>query len=160
DGQAERDREDRMAGARAREEEEHPADGDRSENGHHGGRLREEPERDPGVLNVVDREGPEHVVLAVERELARDDVLRQLVGVEGGERDRPQRDPLMRTRRERALGSGDRSEAVGRRPHPYVPRHRAASYWRGLAQLLRPWMARSREPWTRSVLNRAPPDAC
>ena len=72
-------------------------------------RAREEAERDPGVLDVVDRERPDDVDLLVERELARDEVLRQLVGERAPPaRSRPSAEPL------RAAGA----PASARRPRP------------------------------------------
>src|SRR3954452_21400219 len=56
DHEPERDRKHRMPRSRAREEEQHPADGERREHDHRPGRAREEPEGDAGVLHVVDRQ--------------------------------------------------------------------------------------------------------
>ena len=56
--EAERDRQHRMAGAGASEEHEHPDDGERRQRDHDRRRAREEPEGDPRVVHVVDREGP------------------------------------------------------------------------------------------------------
>ena len=61
DQQAERDRQHRVARAGAREEDEHPADRQRGQQRHDRRRAREEPEGDPGVLDVVDRERADHV---------------------------------------------------------------------------------------------------
>ena len=69
DQEAERDRQHRMAGAGAREEDEHPADRDRRQRRHDRRRTREQPEGDPGVLDVVDRERAEHVERVAEGEL-------------------------------------------------------------------------------------------
>src|ERR671924_1680841 len=83
--EAERDGKDRVPASRARKEDEHPGDRDRRERDHDGRCGREEPERDPRVLHVVNRERADDVHLVAERELGRDDPLRQLVG-----RDRSQ----------------------------------------------------------------------
>ena len=113
DDEPERDGQDRVPRARAAEEAEHPGDGEAGEHDHDRRRAREEAERDPRVLDVVDRERAEHPHLLVEREAARDDVLRELVGRDGCDRHRDQRDPLDRARGERPLGHGDRREPVG-----------------------------------------------
>src|SRR5581483_4437317 len=75
--------------------------------------AREKPECDPGVLHVVDPERPGDVDAVVECEMAGDDVLRQLVRGDGGERDRDEAEPLDGTCAQRALGDGDRRECVG-----------------------------------------------
>src|SRR5918911_2543463 len=93
DHEPERDRQDRVPRAGAAEEAEHPRDGDAREHDHDRRRAGEEAERDPGVLDVVDRERPEDVIRLVEREPARDDVLRELVGGDRRRRDGDEREP-------------------------------------------------------------------
>ena len=61
DQEPERDRQHGMARAGAREEDEHPADRERGQHDHDRRRAREEAERDPGVLDVVDRERADDV---------------------------------------------------------------------------------------------------
>ena len=78
---------------------------------------------------MVDRERPEHAHVVVEREPARHDVLRQLVGREGCDRDRGEADPLRQAGRERALRDGDGREGVGRGADAHVGHARS-----GLAQ--------------------------
>src|SRR5437870_2056152 len=79
DHEAERDGQERVPSAGAREEREHPRDGEAGQDDHDRRRAREEPERDPGVLNVVDRERAEYAGVLVEGKPARDEVLRELV---------------------------------------------------------------------------------
>src|ERR687888_1684295 len=86
DHEPERDGQDRVPRARAGEEAEHPGDGDAGEHDHDRRRAREEAERDPRVLDVVDRERPDDLDLLVEPELARDELLRELVGDDGHRR--------------------------------------------------------------------------
>ena len=66
---------------------------------------------------MVDPERAEHMHAVVEREVARDDPLRQLVRRERGERDGGERRPLRRPGAERPLDDRDRREPVGRRAH-------------------------------------------
>ena len=58
------------AAPRAREVDEHPADCERRQRRHDWRCAREEPERDARVLDVVDREGPDHVQRLVEARAA------------------------------------------------------------------------------------------
>ena len=133
DHEPERNRQHRVARARAREEEQHPADGERGEDDDDRRRAREEAERDARVLHVVDRERPEHLHLVVERELRRDDVLRQLVGGDRGDGDRAEREPLGRAGRERALDRRERRERVGRGSDADVDRARVVDSVTALA---------------------------
>src|SRR3954468_164939 len=94
DHEPQRHREYGMAGAGSGEEEEHPRDGDACREDDDGGRAREEAERNPRVLHVVDPERADDVHRLVEGEVARDQVLRQLVGGDRPERDRGSRRPL------------------------------------------------------------------
>ena len=80
--------------AAEREEDEHPADRDRGDDDHDRGCAREEAERDPGVAHVVERERAAICTSSPKRERSRDDLLRQLVGGDGGDDDRGQADPL------------------------------------------------------------------
>ena len=75
----------------------------------------------PGVLDVVDRERPDDVHRVVERERARDDVLRHLVGDHGGERDRREPGPLPDARRR---ASARRPRAASARPSTSRRAHR------------------------------------
>jgi len=65
--EAECDREHGMPGARAREEDEHPEDCEGRQRDHDRGGAREETERDPGVMDVVDRERAGDLDLFAER---------------------------------------------------------------------------------------------
>ena len=87
-----------MPGAGAREVDDHPGDGDRVSTITAAVALAEQAEGDPRVLDVVDRERPDHLHLFVEAELAGDDVLRQLVGDDRGHGDRGQADPVLGAR--------------------------------------------------------------
>ena len=100
-----------MPRARAREEDEHPEDRERCQHDHDRGRAREEAERDPGVVDVVDRERAGDLDLLAERERPRDDLLRQLVGADGGDGDRAEPEPLARSR-PRAAAPRRRSAAA------------------------------------------------
>src|SRR5512132_1504937 len=113
--QAERDGEDRVPRSGARKEDEHPGHCDRGQDRHDRRGAGEEAERDPGVLHVVDRQRPGDVPLGVEREVARDDVLRQLVARERCQSDRQEADPLLRPRVERATRPCNGRQRVGRR---------------------------------------------
>jgi hypothetical protein len=72
----------------------------------------------------MDRERPDDVHRLADVELRDDDLLRHLVGEEGSERDRDERDPLERTGGERPLGHGDRDTTVGRRADANVDQSR------------------------------------
>src|SRR4051812_49915721 len=61
DHEPERDRENGVPSAGAREEEEHPRDGDGGREDDDSGRAREETERDAGVLHVMDPERADDV---------------------------------------------------------------------------------------------------
>ena len=61
---------------------------------------------------MVDRERPDHVLRLVERERARDDVLRHLVGDHRGHRDRREPGPLPGAGAERALRHRHRLQPV------------------------------------------------
>ena len=52
------------------------------------------PECDPRVVHVVDGERPDDIDLLADGQLARDDVLRDLVGDHGRARDETEREPL------------------------------------------------------------------
>ena len=92
--EAECDRQHWVPAAGSREEDEHPADRDRRDHDHDRGRAREEPECDPGVADVVDRERAGDLHLLAERQRASDDLFRQLVGSDRGDDDRSETDPL------------------------------------------------------------------
>ena len=77
-------------------------------------------------------ERAEHVRRVAEVERAGDDPLRGLVGEHSGPRDGAEPEPLVRARRERALGDRDGRQAVGCGADPDVDRP-----WRGLAHLAR-----------------------
>src|SRR6185312_2040804 len=124
DQQPERDREDRMAGARLREVEEHPDDGARREERDRGGPAREEAEGDSRVVHVPDPERADDVDRLTEPELRDDDLLGELVGRQRGERDGEEREPVERTSRQRALDHGDRNAAVRGRPDANVDQPR------------------------------------
>ena len=102
-----------MPRARAREEEEHRTDRNRGQRDHDGCRAREEAEGDARVLDVVNRERPDEADSRVDREMAADDVFRQLVRADRSRSDEPEADPLCTLRGERSLGDGDRPERVG-----------------------------------------------
>src|SRR5438105_9996604 len=78
--EAERDRQDRMAAAGAREEPEHPPDRHRCHGDDHGCPTRKEAERHPGVLHVADRERPDDIDALPDVQGACDHLLRQLIG--------------------------------------------------------------------------------
>ncbi len=65
--ESERDRKHRMTASRACEEPEHEADRDGRHGNHERRPAREEPERDPGVLDMVDGERPDDVDAVAER---------------------------------------------------------------------------------------------
>ena len=69
---------------------------------------------------MVDRERPGDVPLGVEREVAGDDVLRQLVAGQRGQRDRGQAEPLLRPRGQRAMSARERRQSVGRGADAHV----------------------------------------
>src|SRR5262245_18469821 len=118
DQQADRDRQKRMPRSRAVEVHEHPADGDERQQDHEPRRGGDEPEGDARVLDVVDRQRADDLDVLVESELARDHVLGQLVGDDGGDRDRAQGDPVTRSGGQRPRDHGDRRQAVRPRSRP------------------------------------------
>ena len=120
DHEAERHGQHGMAGAGAREVGEHPADRDRRDDDDAGRRVREEAERDSGVLDVPDRQRPDDVDAVAERQVAGDDVLRHLVGDDGRDRDRRQQQPLQPGRRERAARARERRQGIRRRADSHL----------------------------------------
>ena len=76
---------------------------------------------------MVDRERAGDLHLLAEGERAGDDLLRQLIGGDGGDDDRGQADPLPQPGAERSLGGEDRPERVRRRPDADVERQRLAA---------------------------------
>ena len=134
DQQAERGGQHRMARAGAGEEDDHPDDRGRGDERDDRRRAGEEPERDAGVLDVVDRERPDDVHRLVERERARDDVLRHLVGDHRGDA-RPSRGPPTAT----APAASERSATEsGVSPSVDEPTRTSRSLLR-LAQPARRW---------------------
>ena len=111
-------REDRMTTSRPGEEDEHPGDGDAGEDDHAQGCSREQPERDPGVLDMVDRERSSDVGRLAQSQGRRDDCLGRLVGRNRGPGDRRQPEPLPEPGPKRTPGAPLRDDAVGRRPDP------------------------------------------
>jgi len=105
----------RMAPPRPGEEHGHRADGDRGHADDDGRPAAEEPECDPGVLDVVDRERPDDVDAVAERQRASDELLRELIGEDGRARDDDEHEPLRASGSEKPLGRGDRLERVRRR---------------------------------------------
>ena len=122
DHEPERNGQNRMTGAGAREEVEHPRDGETGQEDDNRRRAREEPEGDPRVRHVVDRKRTDDVHLVVEIEAACHDRLRQLIRADAGERDRAETQPLRPAGPELPLGGGDRRQAIGRRADPDVRR--------------------------------------
>ena len=90
--------------------------GDGSQSDHGTRCAREETERDPRVLHVMNPEDAHDVIALVEREVARDDDLRELIRRHRGERDRGEAHPLHCAGAERALRNRDRPQAVLHRP--------------------------------------------
>ena len=109
-----------------REEDEHPEHRERRERDHDGRRAREEAERDPGVVDVVDRERAGDLDLLAERERARDDLLRQLVRADRGGGDSGEPEPLARPAPSGRSRGRDRAQRVRRRPDADVGRQRAS----------------------------------
>src|SRR5487761_1447166 len=68
----------------------------------------------------MDPERPDDVDAVVEREVAGDDVLRELVGRNGCEADRREAEPLHRAGAQRALSHRDGSERVRRRSNSHI----------------------------------------
>ena len=101
-----------MARARLREVEEHPDDGPRGQERHRRRPAGEEAERDARVVHVADPEGTHDVNRLTEGELGDDDLLRQLVGCERGERDRQETEPVEWNSGEQELDHGDRNAPV------------------------------------------------
>ena len=97
-----------MARAGAREEDQHPRDCNAGQHDHDCRRAREQPERDAGVLHVVDPEGPDDVLPFVEGEAARHEMLGELIRSDCCERDRTEREPVRQHLR----------RATARRPRP------------------------------------------
>ena len=124
DQQAERDRQHRVPRPRTGEEDQHPTDCERRQGGDERRGARKQAESDSGVLDVVDRERAEDMQRFVERELARDDQLRELVGRERGQDDCAKPCPLRPPRGERALRRRERRERVGTRADADVDRPR------------------------------------
>ena len=120
DDEAERDGQDRVARPRPREEVEHPRHRSDGQQDHERRRACEQPEGDPGVLDVPDRKRPDDVHRLVEPELRGHDRLRQLIRTDRGERDGAQADPLRPAGAERPLRDRDRRQAVGRRTDAHV----------------------------------------
>jgi hypothetical protein len=122
ENEAERHRQHGVTSARACEEEQHRSHCD----GRHGDDDRrsasEQAERDPGVLDVVDRERPDDVDAFAERERSPDDLLRQLVGDDRGTRDDDENEPLRPSRAEETLCRRDRLEGVRGRADTDVDR--------------------------------------
>ncbi len=106
---------ERMTPCGAREEHDQGRDCDRRQGDDDAGRVREEPERDPGVADAVDRERAEHPDGVSELERTGDDELRHLVGRGRGAGDDDQRRPLRRSRGEGAPRARDGLERVRRR---------------------------------------------
>ena len=102
--EAERDGHHGMARARAREEDEHPGDRDRRQRDHDRRRAREEPERDAGVVDVVDRERPRDCTSSPSSSARATTCFVSWSADDGGPRDRREPDPLRARRRERPLG--------------------------------------------------------
>ena len=112
-----------MAGARAGEEDEHPEHRERGQRDHDRRRAREETERDPGVVHVVDREGAGDLDLLAQRERPRDDLLRQLVGGDRGDaRSSPSPSHCCLPAPSLPLAGEDRPQRVRRRADPDVDR--------------------------------------
>ena len=124
DHEAQRHRQDGVARAGAREEVQHPRDGQSGEQDHDRRRAREQAERDARVRHVVNRERPHDVHRVVQVEAARHDRLRQLVCSQCGQRHRDQAHPLRERRAEGTNRGGDRRQTVGRRPDADVCRPR------------------------------------
>ena len=88
---------------------------------HDRGAAPEQPEGDPGVLDVVDRERPDDVDAVAELERPADDLLRELIGEDrraGDEREDRSIAPALRrasARRTRPAGARSRSSRCGRR---------------------------------------------
>src|SRR5436190_9644023 len=122
DHEPERDRQYRVPRAGTREEDEHPRDRRRRQEDHDRGRAGEEAERDAGVLDVPDPEGPDHVDTVAEYEVVVHDPLRQLVGRRGRKRDGAEPEPLEEAGPERTLGGESRRQRVGGGAHADVPR--------------------------------------
>src|SRR5579862_9606593 len=112
DHEPECDGQHRMPGARSHEEQQHPCDRDAGEDDDDGRRAREQPERDAGVLHVVDPERADDVDAVAESEVADDDVLGQLVGRDGRQADGEEPEPLDRAGAERALRHRDRRQRI------------------------------------------------
>jgi hypothetical protein len=80
-----------VAGAGAREVDEHPGDRDGGDDDDGRRGVGEETEGDAGVLDVPDRERPDDVERLAEAEVRGDHVLRHLVGDDRRDRDRAER---------------------------------------------------------------------
>jgi hypothetical protein len=101
-----------MAGSGLGEVDQHPADGAGRRDRDDRRPAREQPEGDPRVRDVPDPQRSGNVDGVAEGQLADDDLLRELVGEEGGERDRDEPKPMKRTGRQRPLDHRDRQSAV------------------------------------------------
>jgi hypothetical protein len=118
------DRKDRMASPRTGEEPEHQSHG----GGRHGYDeacpAREQPERDPRVLDVVYRERPDDVDAVSKRERSPDYLLGDLVGGYRRPGDEEESEPLTGAGGKRSLRARDRLERVCRRPDANVDQRR------------------------------------
>jgi len=120
--ETERDGQHGMPTTGAREEDEHRADGNRRDGDDDGRPAPEEPERDAGVLDVIDRERADDVDAVPELERSPDDLLRELVGGDRRTGDDEENDPLRSSGAERAFGRRDRLQGVRGRADADVDR--------------------------------------